>query len=169
MPFVQAIPCARSAGSLPTTASFWFVLFSHLHWKQSCCSICTRGITSTAIADSLPRWAIVVAASLASYLVQQRQPVGLISNGVDPLRMQEDQREYDEVTGRLLFLQSSDEESLKYMASSIHPHSGRPQLMKVLEQLARIESTNTVPFAQWAPVYTGPELGCNHTGYFSQG
>lgn len=102
-------------------------------------------------------WAIVVAASLASHLIQERQPVGLMSNGVDPLRLQEDQREYDEVTGRLLFLSSetaTDSPALPYMSAPIRPHTGRPHLMKLLEQLARIEAANTVPFEQWAPLAT---------------
>ena len=45
-------------------------------------------------------WAIEVAASLAAHLVNQRQSVGLITNGIDPLASQ--QRGFDETTGRLL-------------------------------------------------------------------
>lgn len=102
-------------------------------------------------------WAIVVAASLASHLIQQRQPVGLMSNGVDPLRLQEEQREYDEVTGRLLFLSAStarNDQAVSYMTAPVRPHTGRPHLMKLLEQLARVEMANTVPFEQWAPLAT---------------
>ncbi len=98
-------------------------------------------------------WAIVVAASLASHLVRERQPVGLSSNGVDPLRIQEDDRHYDDVTGRLMFMAASgNTEALKYLGSPIRPHAGRAQLMKILEQLARVETAETVPFVQWAPL-----------------
>ena len=98
-------------------------------------------------------WAIVVAASLASHLVQQRQPVGLFSNGVDPLRIQEDQREYDDVTGRLKFQapKVAEDKQSEYMGTAIRPHGGRAQLMKILEQLARLESANTIPFTDWIP------------------
>lgn len=102
-------------------------------------------------------WSIVVAASLASHLIRERQPVGLMSNGVDPLRLQEEQREYDEVTGRLLFFSPSvthEGEAVTFMSAPIKPHTGRPHLMKLLEQLARVEAANTVPFEQWAPLAT---------------
>lgn len=98
-------------------------------------------------------WAIVVAASLAAHLVQQRQPVGLFTNGVDPLRIQEDEREYDDATGRLRF---SPPRALMgsltgYMGKPIRAHTGRPHLMKILEQLARLETANTIPFTDWVP------------------
>lgn len=94
-------------------------------------------------------WAIVVAASLATHLTNQRQAVGLLTNGVDPLRLEA--REFDEVTGRLLFQGATDEALRAYMPAPIAPRGGRPHLMKVLEQLARLDARDTVPFAQWAP------------------
>lgn len=99
-------------------------------------------------------WAIVVAASLASYLIQERQPVGLITNGVDPLRAGEEERVYDEVTGRLMLLTGGDigSQPLKYLGTPFPPHSGRAQLMKMLEQMARIEAGSTVSFNSWAPI-----------------
>jgi uncharacterized protein (DUF58 family) len=101
-------------------------------------------------------WAVVVAASLASYLIRERQPVGLMSNGVDPLRIQEDEREYDDVTGRLLFRSPAllADKAAGYTSAPIKPHTGRAHLMKMLEQLARVESAGTVAFAQWAPLIT---------------
>jgi len=98
-------------------------------------------------------WSIVLAASLASHLINQRQAVGLFSNGVDPLRLQADERVFDEVTGRLLFeTAATDEGGLsRYMAPTIEPRNGRPHLMKILEQLARLDSRETIPFAEWAP------------------
>lgn len=97
-------------------------------------------------------WAIVVAASLSAHLVEQRQAVGLQTNGVDPLRLQEDLREYDEVTGRLLFKWSAaDREVRQYMPAPIPARPGRAHLMKLLEQLARLESNETIALRDWAP------------------
>ncbi len=96
-------------------------------------------------------WAIVVAASLAAHLTDARQSVGLMSNGIDPLRVQEETHEFDEVTGRLLFHAPADKGPAAYMATPIVPRNGRPHLMKILEQLARVEPAETMPFAEWAP------------------
>jgi uncharacterized protein (DUF58 family) len=71
-------------------------------------------------------WAIVVAASLANYLVDQRQSVGLASNGQDPLTHAVQWR--------------------------IPTHPGRPHLMKLLEWLARVQMVETVPLAEWLPI-----------------
>ncbi len=96
-------------------------------------------------------WAIVVAASLAAHLTDARQSVGLMSNGIDPLRVREETHEFDEVTGRLLFHAPADKGPAAYMATPIVPRNGRPHLMKILEQLARVEPAETMPFAEWAP------------------
>jgi uncharacterized protein (DUF58 family) len=104
-------------------------------------------------------WAIVVAASLASHLINQRQAVGLITNGVDPLRAQalhgtDDGVGFDETSGRLLYRRnwskSSTDSAVRWIPPAILPHNGRSQLMKILEQLARIESDHTVSFSAWA-------------------
>jgi uncharacterized protein (DUF58 family) len=98
-------------------------------------------------------WAIVVAASLAAHLINNRQAVGLITNGVDPLRLKEESREFDDATGRLKSKSESTEQSfLRYMPPAIPPHSGRPHLMKILEQLARVETQETLSFQEWAPI-----------------
>lgn len=100
-------------------------------------------------------WAIVVAASLATHLINQRQPVGLSSSGVDPLRLQADERVFDEVTGRLLFESAAAKGSLsRYTAPAIAPRNGRPHLMKILEQLARLDVRETIPFPEWASIAT---------------
>lgn len=97
-------------------------------------------------------WAIVTAASLASYLVNQRQAVGLSSNGIDPLRMQEESRVYDETTGKLLFEgNNTTGNARRYQAIPLETGTGRPHLMKLLEVLARLESRDTTPFTEWAP------------------
>jgi uncharacterized protein (DUF58 family) len=70
-------------------------------------------------------WAIVVAASLANYLVEQRQAVGLACNGRD---------------------------TLTHAAQwAIPPRPGRAHLMKLLEWLARVEMVETTPLAEWLP------------------
>ena len=97
-------------------------------------------------------WAITIAATLANHLIEQRQSVGLLSNGVDPLRLHEDTQVFDEVSGRLIFQAALDEGKWQsYMAAPIRPHNGRPHLMKILEQLARLESQETISFSEWAP------------------
>jgi len=99
-------------------------------------------------------WAIVVAASLASHLVNQRQPVGLITNGADPLRTQAEQLNFDETSGRLLHrrhrARTEAESAVPWIPPPIPPRNGRSQLMKILEQLARIESDHSTSFAAWA-------------------
>jgi uncharacterized protein (DUF58 family) len=66
--------------------------------------------------------AIVVAASLANWVVSRRQSVGLITNGLDP--------------------RSSDS-----LPIPLRPRKGRAQLVRILEVLARIRAVETQPFA----------------------
>jgi uncharacterized protein (DUF58 family) len=71
-------------------------------------------------------WGIVVAASLANYLVGQRQAVGLASNGAD------------QVTGKQEW--------------ELPPRAGRAHLMKLLEWLARVKiAEDKMCFADWLP------------------
>jgi uncharacterized protein (DUF58 family) len=103
-------------------------------------------------------WAIEVAASLATHLTDQRQAVGLISNGADPLRQIESngaRAQFDESSGRLTLAPgsagSANGAAAAHMPSAVPPRGGRPHLMKVLEVLARVEPAPTLPFATWAP------------------
>ena len=66
--------------------------------------------------------AVVVAASVANWVVSQRQSTGLIANGLDPL--------------------SSDSHPVP-----LFPRKGRAHLMRVLEILARVRSNETTPFS----------------------
>lgn len=66
---------------------------------------------------------IVVAASLANWLVRARQSVGLATNGIDPL--------------------SADRNPTK-----IPVRSGQAQLMKILETLARVQCDTGTPLIQ---------------------
>ncbi|MFN2190538.1 MAG: DUF58 domain-containing protein, partial [Candidatus Promineifilaceae bacterium] len=95
-----------------------------------------------------PDWAIIVAASIASHLNVQRQAVGLVTNGFDPLAyMDEDGGgSFDPETGRLeaakrsFRTRSKDQEEIvqkKDSLASIPPRAGRAHLMKILEKLAR--------------------------------
>lgn len=102
-------------------------------------------------------WAVVVAASLAAFLAKQRQPVGLICNGVDPLLERKGELPvFDEESGRLLRDDSQNLVGSSLMPPPVLPRSGRAQLMKVLELLARIESDRTVPLEQWAATACAP-------------
>jgi len=73
-----------------------------------------------------PEWAIVVAASIASHLVEQRQAVGLMTNGRDPAARDGDRS-----------------------GAPLPPRPGRLHLMKILELLARVEAWETEPFSSW--------------------
>lgn len=78
---------------------------------------------------SAAEWAIVVAASLANYLVEQRQDVGLASNGRDALT--------------------------DTTCWTISPRRGRTHLMKLLEWLARVQLVaDTRPLVDWLPQAT---------------
>lgn len=96
----------------------------------------------------LTEWAITTAASLAAYLINQRQPVGLISNGIDPLQSA-DELQFSEESGRLLRADEGSDFQESFLPPAIAPHNGRGHLMKILEQLARIESGETIPFTEW--------------------
>jgi uncharacterized protein (DUF58 family) len=66
--------------------------------------------------------AIVVAASIASWLAGQKQPAGLITNGLDPLE--------------------GEGEFMK----PIPPKKGRGHMMRILEALARVKAGETTSF-----------------------
>lgn len=77
---------------------------------------------------SASEWAIVVAASVATYLESMRQAVGLATNGRD------------------LLISSGAKQP-----AAIPPRPGRPHLMKQLEILARVEIAEAEqPFVHWA-------------------
>jgi uncharacterized protein (DUF58 family) len=91
-------------------------------------------------------WAVETAASLAAHLSDQRQPVGLICHGADPLVERPDEAEFDQVSGRLTRQNGGTAVPLP-----IPPRNGRAHLMKLLELLARVETAETTPFAAWIP------------------
>jgi uncharacterized protein (DUF58 family) len=67
--------------------------------------------------------AIVIAASLANWIVAQRQSIGLYVNGEDPIGMDG-------------------------AAQGLPPHKGRAHLTRLLDVLARIRLVTTAPFIQ---------------------
>jgi uncharacterized protein (DUF58 family) len=107
---------------------------------------------SPATRYSAPEWAIEVAASLAAHLEARKQAVGLATNGSDPLLQQAaagtEALPFDEVTGRLLLSEDGATGS-RLLPLPIAPRPGRPQLMKLLELLARVEARPAPPFAAW--------------------
>lgn len=114
-----------------------------------------------------PEWGIVVAASIANHLTRKKQAVGLATNGADPLlqdnqNLAEDGKFYDEESGRLLLRKNGSTDGSdatdtsvgkagSLIPSPIQPAPGQLHLMKLLEQLARIEAGNTVVFSSWMP------------------
>lgn len=97
-------------------------------------------------ADRL-EWAIEVAASLASALANQRQAVGLLTNGLDPLQS-DGEALFDAENGRLL-LHPPIPGHATAPAAPIPPRNGRAHLMKLLERLARLEGNDDTPFQSW--------------------
>jgi uncharacterized protein (DUF58 family) len=85
----------------------------------------SAGAYSRQLRGSSSEWAIVVAASLASYLAGERQAVGLAINGLDSL------------TGEVGW--------------TAEPRPGRRQLMRILEQLARAQLADGSALAGWLP------------------
>lgn len=73
--------------------------------------------------DTASELAIVVAASVANYLIEKRQTVGLCCNGLDATM--ENQQ-----------------------IISIPPHRGREHLMHILDVLARVQTSEHIPFAE---------------------
>ncbi len=116
-----------------------------------------------------PEWSIVIAASLAAHLAKNRQAVGLSTNGADPLLQQmisgTDGLQFDDVNGRLGLhldeelsasteVESSEDSSLISTFSGLEPTPIKPapgqiHFMKVLELLARIESSRSAPIPTW--------------------
>jgi hypothetical protein len=90
-------------------------------------------------------WAVETAASLASHLINQRQAVGLLTNGLDPLAASS--AAFDEESGRLEIAASTTRTP---SPPAIPPRTGRPHLIKILERLARITFQESTPLAQWA-------------------
>lgn len=90
---------------------------------------------------SASEWAIVVAASVATYLEGRRQAVGLAVHGV-------------------VSLAANASESLNHALRQpmiVPPRPGRPHLMKVLELLARAELIEaSEPFVTWAQRTAAP-------------
>ncbi len=71
--------------------------------------------------DQASELAIVAAASIANHLTERRQPVGLITNGRDPL---------------------AEEQTMPH---PVPTHHGQAHLMRILEVLARVEVAGTQP------------------------
>ncbi len=85
---------------------------------------------------SASEWAIVVAASVATYLESRRQAVGLAVHGIDALVGQP---------------------GAAAPAMQVPPRPGRAHLMKVLELLARAELVDSAePFVAWAQRTAAP-------------
>ena len=114
-----------------------------------------------------PEWAIILAASLAAYLIENRQAVGMASNGIDPLLkfsdLEGDPALFDETSGRLIMMPSSGEffkgsdgpdsdgqNNNSLIPPPIQPNPGRSQLMTILETLARLEAGQTELFSTWS-------------------
>jgi uncharacterized protein (DUF58 family) len=87
-------------------------------------------------ASVAPELAIVTAASIAHFLAEKGQTVGLSCNGVDPLAIDGD-------TGSE---GSAGTDGYENPAIVLPPHSGRGQLMQILDVLARVQVREGAPF-----------------------
>jgi uncharacterized protein (DUF58 family) len=75
--------------------------------------------------------AIVVAASLATWISTQKQPVGLFTNGIDPVL---------ELTS-----DTNGQTDQKQIITPVLPAKGSGNLMHILEILARVQIADTIP------------------------
>ncbi len=104
-------------------------------------------------------WGIELAASLAAHLIEQRQAVGLLTNGRDLLMDLElaetggDANLFDKQSGRLS-LDTQTGVTTERSLLPIPPRHGRAHLMKILERLARLELAPQHPFLSWLPSAT---------------
>ncbi len=120
-----------------------------------------------------PEWGIELAASLAASLIDQKQAVGLLANGADPLLSLPGNESADGVqelpidpeSGRALpaalpsgayqteyQLGHALGKGARLVPPPIPLGTGRGHLMKILEQLARLDAEDTVHFAHWLPL-----------------
>ena len=75
---------------------------------------------------SASEWAVIVAASMVAHAIGQRQPVGLLCNGIDALN--------------------------GAPSPLLPPHTGQAQLMAILSTLARVQLNNAAhDLARWLP------------------
>jgi uncharacterized protein (DUF58 family) len=82
----------------------------------------------------LTELAIVIAASMANWVAGRKQAVGLVSNGLDPTRLE----------------QEPDEEppGLAPLIHPVPPRKGRGHLMRILDALARVQSGPSIPLIE---------------------
>ncbi len=93
-------------------------------------------------------WAIEMAASLAAHLINQRQPVGLLTNGREAQLPSLTAAENPEA-GHTPALQALPHAEIGSLLPPIPPRNGRAHLMKILERLARLETSDTLPLSDW--------------------
>jgi uncharacterized protein (DUF58 family) len=74
--------------------------------------------------------AIVVAASLANWVIKKKQSVGLITNGIEPVD--------SEITG-------IEPDQKNHFPTMIYPRRGQSHLMRILETLAKVQMAETFP------------------------
>lgn len=94
-------------------------------------------------------WAVEVAASLATHLVNQRQPVGLLTNGREAQPPAPTNDENGEPESSSNTAQEPPSIAVQERLPPIPPRNGRAHLMKILEQLARLEASETISLADW--------------------
>ncbi len=75
--------------------------------------------------------AIVVAASLATWVIKKKQSVGLITNGIEPINIEKNGL-------------NPDQKTLQY-PTMIFPRRGQSHLMRILETLAKVQVAETFP------------------------
>jgi len=102
-----------------------------------------------------PEWAIVVAASIASHLVEQQQAVGLMTNGRDPVaedgnKGEDDRGDEADEGGEDDQGGGSGNANGNGAPLPLPPRPGRLHLMRVLEVLARVEPQDAESFSVWA-------------------
>jgi uncharacterized protein (DUF58 family) len=79
--------------------------------------------------------AIIIAASIANWTAGRKQPVGLVTNGLDPLAAGFEAGKTTGITGMAII-------------QSIPPRKGRSHLMRILDALARVQTGQSFPLIE---------------------
>ena len=117
-----------------------------------------RGEYTSARAEVATELGIVVAASIANFLIEKRQTVGLSCNGLDRAEAPEEAGESDKgqseaerppLPGQDSSAADSAPPTPTNLLSAIHlpSHRGQEQLMHILDLLARVQASEGIPFA----------------------
>jgi uncharacterized protein (DUF58 family) len=90
--------------------------------------------------------AIIVAASIANWVISKKQNAGLCTNGVDPFSAPKPVDEDQSLASTASPISAGPPERKLKVIQSLPPRKGQGHLMRLLEVLARVEAAETISF-----------------------